>query len=103
MGGYTDLHERIDRLCERARTRPCPQLVDEMNDVLSEGYARALSDERRLVGLEERLVELLLADERPPELRTVAEQRREAARCVAALRNDLARMHEHFVLLGGGS
>ena len=102
MDPYVDLHERIDRLCERARTEPDQRLVAEMNDVLSEGYARALLDERHVVALEERLVELLLAPERSPALRSMAEERHAASRRITCLRERLADMQAQFVLLGGG-
>lgn len=102
MEQHTDLHRRIERLCAAARTSPTPEVVAEMNDVLSEGYAQALHDERCALALEERISEMLVATERSPELGDVALQRRATAHAAERLREHLAVMHEQFVLLGGG-
>jgi hypothetical protein len=104
MDPHADLHGRIDRLCERARVRIDGELVDEMNDVLSEGYARALLADRRVVELDERVVDVLLRPDvrRARELRALTEERRAAARAVARLRARLAAMHEQYLALRAG-
>jgi hypothetical protein len=104
MDGHQDLHARIDQLCARAaRDGADPEVVEEINDVLSEGYARALVAERALVALNERLVELVLASGERPEqqIRAVAEERRVAADLVERLRARLANLHEYFVVVAG--
>ena len=74
---YAELHERIDALCERARRGGGPELLEAMNEVLSEGYARALLDERRIA----------------------AGGHCAGARSVQRLRAHLADMHERYLAL----
>ena len=98
MDAHADLHARIDHLCERAREDCGHELEREMNELLSEGYARALLDERRAVEMDERVVELLLRpdERRAQELRSLTEERRAAARAAERLRDHLAVMHERY-------
>ena len=80
-----------------------PTLLDEIEDLLSQGYAEALSGEARMVALEERLDEILdTGDEsRARELRLVVREHRDVEGTVARLRRALAELHGDFVALGG--
>jgi hypothetical protein len=101
---YGDLHARIEALRDRVEHDGSkPDVLAEINDVLSEGYARAMSGEQRLAALNEWLVEVLLGpdERRARELRAVADERRVAARSIARLRAELADMHDRFVVLTG--
>jgi hypothetical protein len=104
MDPYADLHARIDRACERAAVACGPELVEEMNALLSEGYANALMDERRLVELDERAVEALMTDEGRPggRLRALRDERHALAHAIAGLREHLADMHERYLALRVG-
>jgi hypothetical protein len=102
MDASTELAERIDRLCAlAARPDADPSLVDEMNDMLSEGYAHVLATEQRLAEFEERVVDLLVAgdERRSRELAVIDARRRALARHAARLREQLTLMHERFVAL----
>jgi hypothetical protein len=98
---HADLHARIDRLCERARSGADARLAGEMNDLLSEGYARALLDESRIVALDERVVDALMtpADGRGEAFEMLVAERRAAARAVECLRRRLDAMHEQYLAL----
>jgi hypothetical protein len=80
-----------------------PGLLAEIEDVLSEGYATALSREARLIRLEEQLDDLLDSgdESRARELRLIVRQHRATERTVAILRSALAELHAEFVALGG--
>jgi hypothetical protein len=98
------LHDRLDALCERAARRGDDAAVmAEMNDLLSEGYARALLAEARLIALEERLTDRIadLSAGRVEEVRLLAGEHRAAERAVTRLRARLADVHERFLALGG--
>jgi hypothetical protein len=102
MDAYCELRARIDRLCALA-SRPDADraLADELNDALSEGYARVLATEQQVVDVEERLVDLVLRGEegRSRELAALDAKRRALARRAERLRDDLDRMHGCFVML----
>lgn len=102
MDPLSELDQRIDQLCALA-ARPCPDaaLVEEINDVLSEGYAHALRVEQDLVALDEQLVELMLSGDpdRAREVALVDARRRALGRGAARLREQLDRMHHYFVVL----
>ena len=102
MDPNAELIARIDRLCALAcRPDADPALVGEINDALSEGYARVLTTEQQLAESEERLVDLLLGgdDRRGGELAALDAKRRALARQATCLRRRLARMHDRFVAL----
>jgi hypothetical protein len=106
MPDRDDLLARIDRLSART-DGACvePRDIAEMNDVLSEGFARALADEARLDQLEQRLAELLsgVASGRARELRHITVEWRATERDVSRLRSRLAVMHERFIALATGA
>jgi len=79
MTGFTDLHARIDAMCTRASGGEAdPALITDMEDLLSEGYVRALAAEATSRRLERRLDELLGAvnDDTDKEARRLAVERR---------------------------
>jgi hypothetical protein len=100
----TDLLERLDALAARALDAERQRLgLRELEDVLTVGYAGALSGEARMMRLEEQLDELLdTADERRArDLRQVVSEHRSLERSVGGLRAALARLQARFVALGG--
>jgi hypothetical protein len=109
MPDISDVLRRIDELC----SRPAPgvrdaELLDEMEDLLAEGYVLTLTAERRSARLGktlEGLVESLdRADRADPavEARRVALSKRSVDQAVSVLRERLADLREHFLQLGGG-
>jgi hypothetical protein len=106
MQDATDLVERLDALAARASDAERRGLeLGELEDVLTVGYAGALSGEARMMRLEEQLDELLdTADERRAHnLRLVVREHRKLERSVARLRAALARLQARFVALGGAA
>jgi hypothetical protein len=104
MHDPTPLLERITALTARARqATSTPRLLDEIEDLLSHGYAEALSGEAQMVALEERLDEILDSgdESRARELRLVVGEHRDVERTVGRLRRALAELHGDFVALGG--
>jgi AcrR family transcriptional regulator len=104
MQTYDILLEQIEALIARAaRSRGDDELLEEIEDVLSDGYTVALSGEARMVRLEEELDSLLNSGDRrrARELRMLLTEHRAAERSVATLRSMLARLHHDFVALGG--
>jgi hypothetical protein len=101
MDPYADLHARIEELCERAVRGVDGDLALEMNDLLSEGYARALLAEQEVVAMDERVVEALLQPDpdRARELRALTAQRHATARAVERLREHLDTMHARYLAL----
>jgi hypothetical protein len=100
----TDLLERLDALAARALDAERQRLgLRELEDVLTVGYAGALSGEARMMRLEEQLDELLdTPDERRArDLRRVVSEHRSLERSVGGLRAALARLQARFVALGG--
>jgi uncharacterized coiled-coil protein SlyX len=100
MDDLQALHERLDEICARADD---PAVLPELNDVLSEGYARALLAEAQLMRLEERLLDRITArvPDRRDEVQQLAGEHRTAEETVARLRRRLADAHERFHALGG--
>ncbi len=99
MGDHAHLEQRIDELSARADAGREPELLAEMEDLLSEGYARALADESVLRQLDRRL-EALFESMSPgdaTEIRRLASERRRLAERVWHLRQRLARMQEGFL------
>ncbi len=104
MQSPTDLLERLDALAARASDAERRDLeLGQLEDVLTVGYAGALSGEARMMRLEEQLDELLdAADERRArDLRLVVREHRSLERSVGGLRAALARLQARFVALGG--
>ena len=102
----TDLLERLDALATRASDAERQRLgLRELEDMLTAGYAGALSGEARMMRLEEQLDELLdAADERRArDLRLVVREHRSLERSVGGLRAALARLQDRFVALGGAA
>src|SRR3954449_13460571 len=102
MRDRSDLALRIARLSSRASEGPRPPegLLGEMEDVLAEGYLKALSGEagsRRLAERLERLVEVIDQPGAAVEARRVALEKRGIDADVSDLRARLARVHEQFV------
>ena len=100
MDPHAELHARIERLCRRADAEQGTGVLEEMDRLLSEGYARALLEERRVGELDERLVELVADPDGGGghELRSLAGQRRTAASAVERLRAHLAVMHHRYLV-----
>ena len=102
----TDLLEQLDALVARASDAERRDLgLPELEDVLTVGYAGALSGEARMMRLEEQLAKLLAtADERGArDLRLVVREHRSLERSVGRLRDALARLQARFVALGGAA
>ena len=106
MAEHAELLERIDRLAQRAETpRADGALLSEMEDLLAEGYVRALSAEarsRRIAAQLERLAETLDEPGAAVEARRLAVQRRSLDQSVRTLRQRLHAIREQFLRLGGG-
>jgi hypothetical protein len=88
MREHADLYRRLDAMA----TRPGVQ-QDELEDLLTEGYARALAGEAQSLRLARRLAELVPEIDRPgvaKEARRLALQRRTVDQSVAELREKLA-------------
>jgi hypothetical protein len=102
MPDHDNLLERVDRLSARAQ-HPCvePEIVGEMNDLLSEGFAHALKEEARLDELEQRLADVLsdVSPHRARELRRITVESRATQRGVNRLRTRLALLHERYIEL----
>jgi hypothetical protein len=106
MPDLDELLERIDRLSGQAESAWADlRVVDEINDVLCEGFARALAEEARLDQLEQRVSDLLseVAVGRAAELRTLTLEWRRTERSVDSLRSRLAIVHERFIALAAGA
>jgi hypothetical protein len=103
---YVGLIERLERLAVRADSSSGDaELLAEIEDALSAGYADALSGEGRLVQLEDRLDALLNSsgEARAEELRRIVTEHRALERSVARLRAALEPLRRQFVALGGAS
>jgi hypothetical protein len=90
-----DLYERLRITLDRAdggRVR----IADEIEYVLTEGYAYALNLELRPQRIEKRIVALVTAGETDgDELRKLAREKLDTDRELVALRETLARLQEH--------
>jgi hypothetical protein len=92
MRDEADLHRRLDAIAARPRKRAHER---ELEDLLTEGYARALAAEAQSRRLERKLVELALEIDQPgtaKEARRLALQRRGVDQAVSDLRAKLARV-----------
>jgi hypothetical protein len=90
-----DLYERLRITLDRAdggRVR----IADEIEYVLTEGYAYALNLELRPQRIEKRIVSLVTSGETDSdELRVLAREKLDTDRELAALRQTLERLQEH--------
>jgi predicted nucleic acid-binding Zn-ribbon protein len=90
-----DLYERLRITLDRADSGRV-KIADEIEYVLTEGYAYALNLELRPQRIEKRIVALVTAGETDPEeLRKLAREKLDTDRELAALRETLARLQEH--------
>jgi hypothetical protein len=106
MTEYVELLQRIERLSARA-DGPCAdgELLSEIEDVLAEGYMRALTEEAQSRRMAARLEELALTIDEPDasrEARRLAVQRRSLDGRISTLRDRLTTVREQFIRLGGG-
>ena len=89
----SDLHDRLDAVAARLSGPGADQR--EIDDLLTEGYARALAGEAQSRRIERRLIQLLADIDTPAvakEARRLALQRRTVDQAVADLRGKLARL-----------
>jgi hypothetical protein len=105
MQDFAELHERIEAVCARASTGyRDAQLLEEINDVLAQGYICALRGDHRRRRLQKRVDALVdVWDDAgvAEELRAVAHEQRMVAEATQLLRAKLAVMHAHWAVLGG--
>jgi hypothetical protein len=90
-----DLYERLRITLERADGGRV-KIADEIEYVLTEGYAYALNLELRPQRIEKRIVSLVTSgDTDSDELRTLARQKLDTDRELVTLRETLALLQEH--------
>jgi hypothetical protein len=90
-----DLYERLRITVDRADAGRV-KIADEIEYVLTEGYAYALNLELRPQRIEKRIVQLVTSGETDTdELRKLARQKLDTDRELTALRETLARLQEH--------
>ena len=90
-----DLYERLRITLDRADSSRV-KIADEIEYVLTEGYAYALNLELRPQRIEKRIVQLVTSGETDPEeLRKLARQKLDTDRELTALRETLGRLQEH--------
>jgi hypothetical protein len=66
MDGFAEIKRRIDELCARAASEPLDEaLAADIENLLEEGYIRALSADARVGSMGERLDELSSGVRRP--------------------------------------
>jgi hypothetical protein len=90
MRDHDDLHRRLDAVATRSRVH-----MRELEELLTEGYARALAGEAQSRRLERRLEELLPVIDDPAaakEARRLTLQRRTVDQAVRELREKLAKL-----------
>ena len=101
MRDSTDLVTRIERLCSRASVaRPTGELLREIEDLLAEGYLKALAGEARSRRLAERLETLRVIVEQTgtaSDIRRIVRDKRRLDAEVSALRDRLSLLREQFV------
>ncbi len=99
--------ERVTRLCdELTRRKPSASLIAEIDDVLTEGYARALTGDAWSTRTEQRLHELMsdpTAPVRSADLRAVAGDHAGFQRDLVELRRSLAELWHTRDRLSAGS
>ena len=90
-----DLYQRLRITLDRA-DRGRVKIADEIEYVLTEGYAYALNLELRPQRIEKRIVAIVTAgDMNSPELRQLAREKLDTDRELSSLRHMLARLQEH--------
>src|SRR5215216_3943582 len=90
-----DLYERLRITLERADGGRV-KIADEIEYVLTEGYAYALNLELRPQRIEKRIVQLVTAgDTDSEELRKLARQKLDTDRELSSLRETLGRLQEY--------
>jgi hypothetical protein len=90
-----DLYERLRITLDRA-DRGVVRIADEIEYVLTEGYAYALNLELRPQRIERRIVELVTAGSMDdPELRTLAREKLTVDRELVGLREILGQLQDH--------
>ena len=90
-----DLYERLRITLERA-DRGSVKIADEIEYVLTEGYAYALNLELRPQRIEKRIVQLVTSgDTDAEELRKLAREKLDLDRELVGLREILAQLQEH--------
>jgi hypothetical protein len=94
MSEYSELLDRIDAQRRRALAVPQPDVRDELEDLLTEGYLVALTGESRSRRLSERLDTLAhkLDQGAAIEVRLVAREKRTVDQRVRLLRDRLAEL-----------
>ena len=90
-----DLYERLRITLDRAGSGRV-KIADEIEYVLTEGYAYALNRELRPQRIEKRIVSLVTSGETDSdELRKLAREKLDTDRELAALRETLSQLQEH--------
>jgi len=91
--------ERITGLLKNRSADPGKPLLTEMEDTLTDGYARALQLESEGLRLERRIAQLahdVDGDARAEELRALAARKREVDSELAGLRGQLGALQKHL-------
>jgi hypothetical protein len=99
MADLAPLLERITRLLKNRSADPGKPLVTEMEDTLTDGYARALELEGEQLRLERRIGELahhVDGQEKAEELRALAVRLREVDVEIGGLRDRLGALQRHL-------
>jgi ABC-type phosphate transport system auxiliary subunit len=98
MADHAPLLERISSLLSRSAD-PGKPLLTEMEDTLTDGYARALQLESERLRLERRIANLahdVDGDDQAVELRGLAARKREIDTELAGLRGHLGALQKHL-------
>jgi hypothetical protein len=99
MADLAPLLERISRLLKNRSADPGKPLVTEMEDTLTDGYARALQLEAERLRLERRIGELARSVDGPEEadeLKALAGRIRDVDVELEGLRNRLGLLQKHL-------
>jgi hypothetical protein len=99
MADLAPLLERISRLLKNRSADPGKPLVTEMEDTLTDGYARALQLEAERLRLERRIGELARSVDGPEEadeLKALAGRLRDVDVELEGLRNRLGVLQKHL-------
>jgi hypothetical protein len=99
MADLAPLLERISRLLKNPSADPGKPLVTEMEDTLTDGYARALQLEAERLRLERRIGELARSVDGPEEadeLKALAGRLRDVNVELEGLRNRLGLLQKHL-------
>ena len=99
MADLAPLLERISRLLKNRSADPGKPLVTEMEDTLTDGYARALQLESERLRLERRIGELAHSFDGPEdadELKSLAGRLRDVDAELDGLRSQLVALQKHL-------